>query len=704
MRAAASVLVLAMGLAALPSLLAAQELELRGRVVDAATGAGVDGAEVGVAGPSSGSVVTGARGEWRVARLAPGLYRVTVRRIGFAAKTVEVAAPFTGELSLGVRAEALPLDALVVTASRRSQRLADVPVTTELISRSDLERAGAADLSAVLVEHTGIQLEGGHPNGESVMLQGMTSQRVLVLLDGQPLEGRISGQVDLSRIPVSLVERVEVVKGPQSSLYGSEAMGGVVNIVTRGAAAEPWALDVDLTAGSQGRAEGSATLAGTRSGIGYTLGGGRRRAALTPGQSEEPGALADRWDGMAKLAWSARESLRLEGGALVTDERQRWRSGTVYQFADNRETSAQLGLVWTAGPSRLSPLIHWTQFDHLARGAAQPRPIEGTGQEESQRQVEAELIYNRAGKTLALDLGVEAKQEYTQSDRVLDRERSLYSIEPFAQATWTRGRLSLVPGARLSWSEQWGSHLSPRLAALFRPTPALALRAAVGQGFRAPAFKELYITFLNIGPGYAYTVRGNPELRPERSTNVTAGLEWSTTRGYVRAQVYHNDFDRFIESAFLGDSAGVTVYSYGNVVDGFTRGAELEAVGAMGPVRVEASYAYLEARESATDLPLLERPAHSARGTLDYALPIGLRLALTGLYTGSTPIQRTEEETVVRSNFLRFDARLSQRLPRGIEASLGARNVLNDAPQYWPGFSGRQLYLAVGWNAAASAN
>src|SRR5690606_38070594 len=180
----------------------------------------------------------------------------------------------------------------------------------------------------------------------------------------------------------------------------------------------------------------------------------------------------------------------------------------------------------------------------------------------------------------------------------LGGERTLYSVEPFAQVTWTAGPLTLVPGARLTWSDQWGSHLSPRLAALLRAGSGFSLRASVGQGFRAPAFKELYMTFLNVGPGYAYEVRGNPELQPEQSTNVTAGIEWARGHGYVRAQLYHNDFDRFIETAFLGDSSGVTVYAYGNVSEGFTRGVELEAGRRIGALTVEASYAFLEARES----------------------------------------------------------------------------------------------------------
>src|SRR5687768_17706765 len=125
------------------------------------------------------------------------------------------------------------LERVVVTSSRRAQRLKDSPVSVEVIPREEIRRSGASDLASLLVERAGIDLQGGHPAGEGVMLQGIGSERVLILLDGQPLAGRISGVFDVSRIPTAMVERVEVVKGPQSTLYGTEAMGGVVNIITR---------------------------------------------------------------------------------------------------------------------------------------------------------------------------------------------------------------------------------------------------------------------------------------------------------------------------------------------------------------------------------------------------------------------------------------------------------------------------------------
>jgi hypothetical protein len=106
------------------------------------------------------------------------------------------------------------------------------------VGREEIERTTASDLASVLVEQTGIALQGGHPAGAGVMLQGLGSERLLILLDGQSLVGRISGVFDVSRIPTSAIDRIEVVKGPQSTLYSSEAMGGVINIITRTPAAE----------------------------------------------------------------------------------------------------------------------------------------------------------------------------------------------------------------------------------------------------------------------------------------------------------------------------------------------------------------------------------------------------------------------------------------------------------------------------------
>lgn len=684
---------------------AAQTAALSGRVVDASTGKGIADATILVeGGGSSRSVVADREGRWRAAGLQPGAYRVSVTRIGYTSGAASASLSGAAQpVTIALTPAALPLEALVVTASRRLQRLADAPVTTELISRRDIEIARVPDLSTLLTQRLGIQLEGGHPAGEGVMLQGLGSERVLILMDGQPLVGRLSGTLDISRLPTSMVERIEVVKGSQSSLYGSDAMGGVVNIITRNAGAERWNLGLDATTGSQGRMDLSGTLGGSVGNFDYLIDAGRRMTDVAPGMDSQQGALAERWDGLLKLGWEPSDELRIEAAGLLLDERQRWQGGQIFQFADNDQRGARIGAQWSSGIHRLSPTLHWTEFEHLSRRATVPRPSSNGGESELQRLYEAELLYNLGSGDAGLDLGVEAKREEIGSDRVTGVDRSLHTLEPFAQATLPLGALRIVPGARMSWSEEWGAHFTPRLATLYRPVPEVALRASLGRGYRAPSFKELYMEFLNIGPGFSYTVRGNPLLQPESSTNLTLGAEWSPGPLYLRGQVFETRFDDFIETTLAGDSSGTTVYTYGNVSEGRTRGVEVEGGLTHRSLRLEAGYSWLSTRADDTGAPLLGRPAHSARGSVESNLPLGLRGGLTGVFTGSTPVQRGEEDvTVNRDGYLRFDATLASDLPAGLQLSAGVRNLFDARPDHWPGFTGRHLYIGIGWRAAGA--
>ena len=696
---------------------------LAGRVTDASTGAPIAGAIVSLVpggdarespggGANGHATRTGDDGRWRIdasaALDASGALHdsgmvLRVRAIGYAPRVLDLAAldSANAPLEIALTPVASRLDQIVVTAARREQRLADVAVTTEVVSRREIEHSGASDLAAVLTEQTGIQLQGGHPTGAGVMLQGIGSERVLVLLDGQPLVGRLSGNFDIARLPTSIIERVEIVKGPQSTLYGSEAMGGVINIVTRDAPLATWSGEARLLAGTEGRLDGHArgTLRGGP--LAGSLDLGRRAIERAPGVALEQGALAERLDAAAKVRWAPGGAAAVEASLLALDERQRWWNGTQYSFADNTSLAGRVGASMVVGPHRLASNLHVSHFDHLARSSQYEKPIAGTGDRQTQRLAEAELLVNARVLGHPLDVGLEAKQEYiTSSDgRIAGGSRTLHSVEPFAQLEWATARWTIAPGARLTWNEQWGAHVTPKLAVRWSASSAFVLRASAATGFRAPDFKELYFDFTNDGAGYA--VHGNPDLRPEHSRNVTAGAEWTAPLLYARAQLFWNELRDFIETRPLSDAGEFTVYTYGNVERGRTRGVELESGVTAGALRADASWSLLDARDGQSGQSLLGRPRQSARVTLAYAVPMGLRASITGLHTGRTPMQRDESGAVTseRDAFTRMDVRLAQELPLALELIAGADNVFDARPRAWAESVGRQIYIGLGWRS-----
>lgn len=688
--------------AALPARASAQGVA-EGRVRSA--GVPVANATVRLEGPDTVEVRTAADGSWRTPRLAGGRYALRVRAIGYVAHraTLDVGrAPATAEVVL--EPAVLALDQTVVTAARRAQRLRDAVTTVEVVSRADLERTGASDLASVLTEQTGIELQGGHPAGAGVMLQGFGSERVLVLLDGQPVAGRISGVFDISRIPVAMVERVEVVKGAQSTLYGSEAMGGVVNIITRAPSRGTLGAATTLTAGTQGRLDATASLTGGRGPLASSVDLSRRKVETTPGLDALTGALAQRLDGAAKLRWAPDSARHAELSLLALDERQRWRSGTFYNFGDNRQLSARLGVSFTRGAHRFSPGAWSSTYDHVSRASTQPLPIAGdTGQRQRQRVHQAELLYaGRFGRRLAVDAGTQVRIDEIETARVPGGLRSLTTVEPFAQLEYApSARLTLLPGVRVSRSTLWGTNVTPRVAARATVGDRLTLRASVGDGFRAPDFKELFMFFQNTNADYA--VQGNPDLRPESSRNVMLGAELATGAGYLRAQAFHNRFRDFIETRVITAPGEPPVYQYANVDDGSTRGVELEGganFSTRGRLRVEGSVSLLSTRDEATGRALLGRPSASARLLVGGTLPLGVRGSVSALHTGRTPMQRDADSgaiTAWRGAFTRVDARVARALVADLEFVLGADNLFDRRPAEWAGFTGRHLYTSLSW-------
>ncbi len=695
---------------------------LVGTVVNAETGEVIEGARVIVSKPGSvleREAVTDAQGSWVIDRLPGGDYVVAVERLGFALSADHrVTVPYDGDpLLLEISPDPLHLGTLVVTGSRRRQGVLNAPVLVEVIDREEVEQAGGAGLDAVLAQQLGVDLQGGHPTGSGIMIQGMDSRRILVMVDGQPYVGQVAGVTDMSRLPAAIVERIEVVKGPQSTLYGSDAMGGVVNVITRtgtaGTAASGGSARIGV--GTRGRLDGSLFAAGTTGRLNYRGGGGWRRLNLTPGVSSTTGTRTGRGDAFAGATYAFESGSSLRASVLGTAEDQRWRLGQLNYFADNVQLNAVLGGEWVLGGQRVRPTLSLNRFDHLSRRGTLDTPPPGeTGDHQRQDIVDGELLYSRAMGVLELDGGVRIRRESVGAERVEGGEKARTVGDLFAQGSLNLGALSIVSGIRVTRSGQYGTHAAPRLSALWRITDRFSLRGSVGTGYRVPDFKELHLEFLNVTPGFSYLVRGAPNLLPESSLNVSFTAEATTDRFYIRTTLFRNDFDNFIESLAVGDSAGAAVFTYANVLDGLTQGLEIDAGFAVDQLRLEGGVALLDTEDRVNGRELFGRPPVSGRLTASWTSPGGFSVTLRGLHTGETQMSSSDAlfpgtpvgidgllpggsgVPRVREAITRLDVAVSHRLSDVWSLKLGLDNVFDAIPANWPGYEGRLIHVSLG--------
>jgi outer membrane receptor for ferrienterochelin and colicins len=599
-------------------------------------------------------------------------------------------------VEMDLRETMVPLGEVIVTAARREQRLADAVVETELITARDLAR-GPSDLASVLSERTGVQLDGGVPAGAGIQLRGFGSRRVLLLLDGQPLVGRVNGTMDLGRLPVSGIERIEIVKGPQSTLYGTDAIGGVINVITRKATADGPTAGLTTTAGAAGRTEVSGDAAWRRGSLSTAVDGGFNTVNLVPGLGSDVSTYSRRGHAGLRGTFALDSTTRLEWGALGLLERQRYRTGQLFHFGDNVQTAFRFGAHRARGGDQLQATVSASTFDHLSRAATREEPASDSGSNDRQRLAQAEVGWSSLRGSRVWDAGVAMKREWIDADRLSQEQPTILGVEPYAQVTLTVGKVLLTPGARVSWSDRWGRFAAPRVAALLRPRDDLAIRASLGRGYRAPDFKELYLSFVNDAAGYA--VYGNPDLRPERSTSASLGAEWTGARAFFRATTFNSGYRDFIETRAPN---AMGEYTYGNIDHGWTRGIEFEGGLLVSQWRVEGGAERLWTRDDATGSPLLGRAPYTLRGSVSGPVAGLLRAGARFAYVARTPDSRNEVDgsTGYRPALPQLDLRFSRGLGDRFELGAEVSNVLDRRlGADWPGFTGRRASVQLKWRS-----
>jgi outer membrane receptor for ferrienterochelin and colicins len=600
-----------------------------------------------------------------------------------------------------------PVDVTVV-GTRTPESVQRSTIRTGVVTREEAERRGARNVGEALAGETALQVNPeaygylGRPSG--VQMQGLDADRVLILEDGERVTGDVGGVVDLSELPLTDVERIEYVMGPTSSLYGSNALGGVINVVTRAPREQGPSGRGRVEARSRGELLGEASLSYRRQEDWATADFGVQHTPSAPVRPGAPDTLVPRIDsrlaglrfGLAptrrirlrlKLRWVHDELLGLTSeqvpglgvylvGLPDTTDRVVVRAQQTLLLGDRARLELSLGRSRFTGESqrdrRASPV------DEARHRRLDSQSLEGVL-----------TLNDGASRTWVLGVRSEAEsfaQELRRTELVDGqlRTRDAPEVTPsqlasgalFGQLAWQlRRELTVLPGLRGELHARYGSILAPRLAVAFRPTDDWGFRVAVGRGFRAPSAKEYGFIFDHSAIGYR--VLGNPNLAPERSWGVNGDVSYrASAQLSLRCGAFANWLRDLIgtDLAPQQPNAGITDYTYVNVARAKTAGADVLARFRPGTkLGLDVGYAYLWTRDESTGGPLPNRPPHTV--TLALLVNPTERLEASARYRVVS--SSFVAEGVRSAGFGAFDVRVGYRFWRDVQAYAGVLNLLD---------------------------
>ncbi len=618
---------------------------------------------------------------------------------------------------------------VVVTASRTESLRKDSIVSTQVIDRKEIERSGASTVADLFRAQAGVSTTRSF-SGTTIRLQGLNPEHVLVLVDGQRVIGRKDGAIDLSRYPVDWIERVEIVKGPSSVLYGADAMGGVVNLITRRADG-PFSADVYGSYGVPGDVDGSGSVAVKKGRVGTRVHGGYHTSESF---DLDPSTIST--DGSAKTTFHAGtvSDIDVLPGWTITPRISYRQSdingisesgtGAVYDERNLiEEVQGALGSDMWLGPLsrlRMTAFTTWyrDQYDRDQRKSDAMDSYDDT----KELLVQGSVQYDQgfAGAHLAT-IGVDVLADQMDSDRLAPGTGNRTRFGVFLQDQWQvpgKSRLAIMPGFRADFDSQFGFHPTPRIAIRYDPHPDWAVRAGFGWGYRAPSFKELLMRFEN--PSVGYVVEGNTDLNPEKSRNVNLGVDWTASENlWLSISGYRNDVTDLIDYGTLeeGEAGALTRFGYINIEEAVTQGGEVNLQSDLwSGFTVSTGYALTDTLNVKKNRPLEGRPIHQVTGELvQFIEQTGTTISTRGSWNGSKAFfidtdGDGKENRVESAPSTVMDARISQDVAlgrTGFRFFGGVENILNTGEPLYQAIPPRTFYVGLTGryplNAAPSA-
>lgn len=701
------VLVVTLMIVVLPHFLMAgqQSGVIKGRVLDAHTGEPLAQANVVLVGTQRGAA-TDENGYFRIEQVPEGKYQLKAAYIGYEVITEPVTLTAGEEISVdfNLREDFFQTQKIVVTATRSEKLMEDVPVITELISQEEIVEKGANDLSEILEDRPGISIESGTTGGKFLYMNGVDSRRILILVNNVPLAGKLNNRTQLNLIDSDNIEQIEIVKGPGSALYGNDAMGGVINVITRGFT-KGLKIEANGRAGSDDLYSGNLYLSGKTGPLGYTVNVDHFQEGFDQGAAEIEIDKTETSSVNGRLKFLNHHLGELELGSEYRRDTQTSESSFMGAMNDNevQVDHTDVNLCWRKDFDRLLQ-VHLTSYfsdnfrtyQSARQNSRQPASIDTTTDKiwGVKSDVTLTLI-----PQIKLDYGFDYSNNDYQNER-LPAVQTRHQTGAFTQIeTHFIKNLTVTLGGRYDKITDLAGRFSPRFSAMYSLDSGLKFRGSWGGGFRAPSFIELYSDFPIPIPGMPMRVVGNPDLKPEHSLGGNLGVEylWNSFI-LMNATIFQNDFKDMI----VDYEPRPLTFSYLNVENATFRGLELQTRFYFHPnLTTTLSYNFTDIAQKEEDVAFSKISPHTTAIRINYGhfknrLKFSLRhqffsqrdiLVVSG-HSGSYSKEK-------KDGYNLLDFTISAQLHPLFAIRVGATNLTNYTDENYGPYIGRRFFVGL---------
>ena len=664
-------------------------------------------------------------GSFSIDNVPSGNYNILYSAIGYDESLDIVNVPSNDPLEIWMTETFLQLEHVVVTGTRNSRINTNSPVATEVISRNDIQESGARDMAELLEERAGISVAASKEGGKVVNMLGMDSKYVLVMIDGQPISGKFNSRINLDQVSTAIIDKVEIIKGPSSSLYGSEAMGGVINIITkRNIFVNPISVTMrysgGLTTDPIGDSFNPFDLAIGKRDIRMNL-NGSKKAFVFHSDIDYLKANVDKNLVYIDVDNYEKYSIRGDMDWAVTDaQKVKINGGSFNTVEENHSTllDGQPTIIrnnWSSDYSnflndqlKIQALIRGEDYNrsYLEIKPSTGETVKTDTTVETQLEGEFNTIYTDDNRTI--NIGGEYRIETYSNARVDSGNlQSLNATGLYFQYEQTlSSKLTLVAGLRADNNNDLDKPIiSPRLAGMYKLSDRYKLRGSWGQGFRMPSFMDKYMNWNHWQFGYA--IIGNPDLVPETSTGYNLGIEYFHPGKYkFSIMVYQNTFNNMI----IDEQLEPGLFTYSNIDRVHFTGIEFQhRQNYSKNFTGNLAYNLSRNRNIVTGEIVPGSPEHSANIKMSYKSKSGklrsaLKIKAVAPYKVQEfiPVGSGEEQNegyfVIRDRdaYFLIDIDGKYKIHKLLTLSFGIKNIQDTVDNQYGPFIGRTVYFELG--------